>query len=125
MQAKVNMVLRILLGLMFTVFGANKLISFLPPPEFGEAAMNFFGALATSGYFFITLGLIETASGVLLLINRYVGLALAMLAPITINVFLFHIFLAPEMIALAIVVIGLNAYLAYANRDKFSGVLSA
>lgn len=125
MQAKVNMVLRLLLGLIFTVLGANKLISFLPAPEFGQAAMSFFGALAASGYFFIALGLIETVSGILLLINRYVGLALAMLAPVTINVFLFHVFLAPEGIVVAIIVIGLNAYLAYANREKFSGVLSA
>lgn len=124
MQSKVNLILRILLGLIFTVFGANKLVAFLPSPEFSEAAMSFFGALAASGYFFKLLGIIELASGLMLLTNRYAALALAMLAPVTINVFAFHVFLAPAGLPVAIIVIALNAYLAYANREKFRGIFS-
>ena len=124
MQDKVNMVLRLLLGLIFAVFGANKLVTFLPSPEFSTDAMNFFGALASSGYFLKLLGIVEVASGLMLLTNRFTALALTMLAPVTINIFLFHVFLAPSGLVLAIIVIGLNAYLAYVNRDKFSAVLS-
>ena len=89
------------------------------------AAATFMGGLGAAGYFFPVLGVVETASGILLLINRYSALALALLAPITINIFLFHSVLAQDGLPLGIIVVGLNAYLAYANREKYSGVLSA
>ncbi|MFQ5630763.1 MAG: DoxX family membrane protein [bacterium] len=125
MQEKVNMILRLILGLIFTIFGANKLIGFMGMPELTGTAATFMGGLGASGYFFIVLGIFETASGILLLVNRFTSLALVMLAPITVNIFLFHAFIAQSGLPLGIIVIGLNAYLGYANREKYSAILSA
>jgi uncharacterized membrane protein YphA (DoxX/SURF4 family) len=116
---------RYLLGLVFTVFGLNFFFNFLPPPDFGERAMSLFGALAGSGYLMQVEKLVEIVAGVLLLAGRYVPLALTLLAPLVVNIVLFHAFLAPEGLPVAILVLVLELFLAWAYRDAFQGVLQA
>ena len=117
---------RLLLGLVFFVFGLNGFLNFLPrpaPPP--EAAMAFAGALMKTGYMFPLLKATEVVSGTLLLSNRFVPLALAFLAPIVINIAAFHFMLAPEGAALAIIVLGLEIYLAWVYRDAFRPMLAS
>lgn len=118
---------RILLGLIFTVFGLNGFFQFIPNPEMPEGAMAFMGGLAGSGYFFPFLKLTETVCGILLLANKYVPLALTILAPVVLNIILFHVFLfaAPAGIVVPILNVILLGYLAYSYRGYFSGVLTA
>lgn len=117
---------RVLFGLTFLVFGLNGFFHFLPqgsPPPAG--AMAFVIALLKTGYMFPLIKGIEVAAGVLLLSNRFVPLALTLLAPIIVNIVAFHTLLAPSGAAVAGVVLALELYLAWAYRAAFLPMLAA
>ncbi len=109
---------RLLLGLIFTVFGLNGFLHFLPTPAPEGAAAEFMGGLAATGYFFPLLKGTEVAPGLLLLANRCVPLALVILAPITINILAFHK-LAPEGLPLALGITALHLAVAWFERAAF------
>ena len=118
-------VARVLLGLVFTVFGLNGFFQFLPAPTVGESASAFLGALAAAGYVFPVIKSVEVLVGLSLLSGRFVPLALTLLAPITVNIILFHSFLDPSGLLLPLVVLGLHLSLAWRYRDAYRGVLAA
>jgi uncharacterized membrane protein YphA (DoxX/SURF4 family) len=92
---------RILLGLLFLVFGLNGFLHFIPvPPPAGQLAGQFMGVLLQSHYL-IVVSVVEIAGGALLLANRFVPLGLILLGPIVVNILLFHTFMAPEGLPLA------------------------
>lgn len=124
-QFKAKTAARLLLGAVFTVFGLNGFLHFIPqPPPSGLAAV-FVGGLGATGYFFPLLKGTEVITGLLLLSNRYVPLALTVLAPIVVNIVAFHAFLAPSGLALPIVIVALGVYLAYTERAVFAPLLQA
>lgn len=82
------------------------------------------GALGASGYFFPMLKIFEVLAGIMLLTGKYVPLAIAILGPITLNIFLFHAAMEPGGLIIGIVVFGANILLAVANKDKFKGIFS-
>jgi uncharacterized membrane protein YphA (DoxX/SURF4 family) len=114
---------RFVLGSMFLVFGLNKFFSFLPIPPPEGYALEFMGALAGAGYFFPLLAIFEVTAGLLLLAGRFVPLALTLLAPVVLNIFAFHVFLAPSGLPLAVTLVLLEASLAWAYRDAFRELL--
>ena len=118
---------RVLLGLVFFVFGLNGFLNFIPQPATPppEGAMAFAGAMMKTGYLFPLLKATEVVSGVLLLSNRFVPLALTFLAPIVVNILAFHAFLAPSGAPIAIVVLALEVYLAWTYREAFRPMLVA
>jgi uncharacterized membrane protein YphA (DoxX/SURF4 family) len=116
---------RLFLGLVFTVFGLNFFLHFLPTPAPPPRAAAFAGALFGSGYFFPLLKTTEVVAGLLLLAGRFVTLALAVLAPIVINIVGFHLFLAPSGIALPLAVLAAELYLAWTYRAAFAPMLRA
>lgn len=95
MSNKVWNALRILLGLGYTVFGLNFFFHFLPQPPMGESAVTFIMALIGSGYLFTLLKVTEIVGGLLLLSGKATPFALVLLAPITVNIVAFHLFLDP------------------------------
>jgi uncharacterized membrane protein YphA (DoxX/SURF4 family) len=99
----VAMIARYLLGLVFLVFGLNKFFNFIPGALPPGVAGQFMGALVSTRYI-MAVGLFEVAGGVLLLINRYVPLGLALLAPVIVNILLVGILMAPQGLAPGIVV---------------------
>lgn len=110
---------RMLLGAIFLVFGLNKLVPlFSPPPPTGTAA-DLLGGLAAAGYFFPFLAIVEITSGLLLLMGRFVPLALVLLAPVILHIFGFHLFLDPAGLPLAILLVVLEASLAWFFRDSY------
>jgi putative oxidoreductase len=115
---------RVVLGLVFFVFGLNGFLHFLPQPPMPAGAMPFIGGLASTGYFFPLLKATEVTAGVLLLSNRFVPLALTLLAPIVVNIAAFHLALAPNPIMVAFLLVA-EIYLAWSYRDAFRGVLAA
>lgn len=115
---------RLLLGLLFFVFGLNGFLHFLPQPPMPAGALPFLGGLAGAGYFFPLLKATEITAGVLLLSNRFVPLALTLLAPIVVNIAAFHVFLAPSPLMVAFL-LGAEIYLAWVYRASFRGVLAA
>jgi uncharacterized membrane protein YphA (DoxX/SURF4 family) len=127
MKSKIGpTIARILLGLMFFVFGLNGFLRFIPEPKtpMPEGAVAFAGALMNTGYMMPLVMGTQLLTGVLLLINRFVTLALALLAPILVGIITFHIFLAPATIAPAIVVVVLELYLAWAYRNVYRPMLA-
>ena len=111
MKSKLPMIARILLGLVFFIFGLIGLLNLIPPPpDLPERLQAFNSGLMATGYFFPFLKAIETICGLFLLIGAFVPLALIVLAPIVINIILVHGFLAPSGLPLAI---GLGLLLAY------------
>ena len=124
-MAKLPLIARLLLGLMFTVLGLNGFLHFMPEPEMSGKAGEFLAALGASGYFFPFLKATETACGILLLIGRFVPLALTILAPVVANILAFHLALAPSGVGPGLAALVLGVYLAYAYRKNFRGVLEA
>src|SRR5882724_7249128 len=98
---------RILLGLIFFVFGLNGFLQFIPNPPMPDKAGAFMGALAATGYMFPLIKGIEVIAGALLLSNRFVPLALAILAPNVVNIVVFHAVLAPGGLGIALFVLAL------------------
>lgn len=116
-----------LMGLMFLVFGLNGFLHFIPEPKNGmpEAAGAFAGAMMKTGYMFQMVAGTQVIVGVLLLLNRFVPLALALIAPVIVNIIAFHLFLAPSSVGPGIVVLVLEAYLAWAYRNAYRSMLAA
>src|SRR5436190_24093833 len=110
---------RILLGTIFTVFGLNGFLQFLKMPPPPPAAGAFFGALMATGYMLPLIMSVQLFAGVLLLSRRLVPFALTLLAPVVVNIVAFHLFLAPQGLPLALLVVGLGLYLAWTERDAY------
>jgi putative oxidoreductase len=118
------LVSRILLGLIFIVFGLNGFLYFLPMgPMPSGLAGQFIGALVQSHVQLVVAGF-QVVGGALLLVNRYVPLALVILGPVIVNIFLFHAFMAPSGLPLAIVVIILWIIVFVRHRQYFSGIFA-
>ena len=117
-----TVIARFLLGLIFLVFGLNGFLHFIPmsAPSSGTAG-QFVGALLVSNYLVVVF-FFQLISAVLLLINRYVPLALTLLAPIIVNILLFHILMAPSGLLLAIVVTVLWIVVFLSVRSAFAGL---
>ena len=116
---------RLLLGLVFTVFGLNGFFHFIPNPPHPGPAGVFLGALAATGYMFPLIKSVEVAGGVLLLSGRFVPLALTLLAPVIVNIAAFHLALDPAGAPVALVIVALEAYLAWSYREAFAPMLRA
>jgi hypothetical protein len=118
---------RVLLGLCFFVLGLNGFLEFIPPPADPgpEEAMHFAMALSRASYFFPLLKGVETIAGLMLLTKRYVPLALVLLAPILVNIFAFHYFLAGSGVLFSLVLIAFALHLAWSYRAAFRPILAA
>ena len=117
-----SVIARFLLGLIFLVFGLNGFFHFLFMPAPTGDAGQFMGALFVSN-FLIVIFVIQLIGAVLLLVNRYVPLALAILAPIIFNILLFHSLMAPSGLPLALVATTLWILVFFSVRSAFAGLL--
>lgn len=117
---------RVVMGLMFFVFGLNGFLNFIPRPKdpMPEAAVTLFQGLMKSGYMMPLIFGTQVLVGALLLSNRFVPLALALIAPVIVNIVAFHACVQPAGIAMAGVVLGLELYLAWAYRKAFQPMLA-
>jgi putative oxidoreductase len=113
---------RVLLGLLFLVFGLNGFLHFIPMPPPAGLAGQYMGALFLSHYI-VAVFLLQIVGGVLLLANRFVPLALVLLGPVVVNILLVHALMAPEGLPMALFATVLWAILFYSVRSAFAGVL--
>ena len=110
---------RVVLGLVFFVFGMNGFLNFIPMAPVPALAGQFAGALIQSHYMVVVLTL-EVLSGLLLLTNSYALLATTFIAPIIVNILLFHVFMAPAGLPVAALVAALWVVSAYPYRTLVS-----
>jgi putative oxidoreductase len=116
-----TLIARILLGLVFFVFGLNAFLNFIPAVLPSGLAGEFVTVLLQSHYV-VFIGAFQVAGGALLLVNRYVPLALTLLGPVIVNILLYHLLLDHTGAAVAIVVAILWGFLAFRHRQYFSSL---
>src|ERR1700740_2133133 len=117
-------VARYLAGVIFLVFGLNGFLNFIPLPPPGGIAGQFMGALYASHYLWVIFGF-QVLAGVLLLVNRFVPLAVAILAPVLVNILTFHALMAPSGFPLALFVTVLWALIFISVRSAFAGLFQS
>jgi putative oxidoreductase len=120
----VVLIVRLLLGLMFSVFGLNAFLQFLKGAMPGGLAGQFFQVLFQSHYVLV-VGAVQAIGGALLLINRYLPLALTILGPVIVNILLYHLLLNHEGIGGALIVAVFWFILFFHYRQYFSGIFTA
>jgi putative oxidoreductase len=119
-----SLIARILLGIIFLVFGLNGFLHFIPMPPPAGMAGQFFGILFASHYYVVIFA-VQTLGGLLLLVNRYVPLALTILGPVIVNILCFHALMAPAGLPLAVVVALLWMVVFLRNKQYFVPLLTA
>jgi putative oxidoreductase len=112
---------RYLLGVIFLVFGLNGFLHFIPMPLPPGVAGQFFMALGVSHYFVIVF-LLQLVAAVLLLVGRYVALALAIIAPVVVNILCYHAFMAPSGLPMALILVVLWLLTVVKVRSAFAGL---
>jgi putative oxidoreductase len=115
------LIARILLGVVFVVFGLNGFLNFIPATLPSGLAGQFLTVLLQSHYVLFISG-VQVAGGVLLLVNRYVPLGLTLLAPVIANILVYHMVLDRSGLPVAIVVAILWGILFFRHRQHFSGL---
>jgi putative oxidoreductase len=115
---------RYLAGVIFLVFGLNGFLNFIPMPPPAGIAGQFMGVLYASHYLWVIFAF-QVIAAVLLLVKRYVPLAVAMLAPVIVNILSFHALMAPSGLPLALVVALLWAVIFVDVRPAFAGLFRA
>ncbi len=118
-----SLIARYLLGLIFLIFGANGFLHFIPMPPPAGVAGQFMGALFVS-HMLVAIFLVQLLGGILLLVGRYVPLALVLLGPVIVNIVLFHSFMAPSGLPLATLVVLLWLLTAWSVRESFAGIFA-
>ena len=116
-----TLIARILLGLVFFVFGLNPFLHFLPAIMPSGLAGQYLSLLIQSHYVYF-VGAIQLVGGALLLANRYLPLALTLLGPVIVNILLYHLLLSHAGAGLAILVTILWGFLFFRYRQYFSSL---
>jgi putative oxidoreductase len=129
MKRFVPLALRLILGLIFVATSVAAIFQLLPAPtNYPPAALAFGGALAGSGYMMVAVWTVQLVSGLALLFDLWTPLFLVILAPVTVNIVLFHLFLTPRAMLSAgapgILVFLLNAALLWLYRSYYRGMLT-
>src|SRR5580698_3925371 len=120
----VSTIARYLAGVIFLIFGLNGFLNFIPQPPPTGIAAQFIGALYASHYLWVIFAF-QIVAGALLLVNRYVPLAVAILAPVLVNILSFHALMAPSGLPLALFVTALWIVIFVDVRPAFAGLFQS
>ena len=110
---------RILFGLMMVNSGLNKFLVYMPMPEMAEAAGNLMGAFFASGYIFPLVAIVEILAGALIITKKFNALGAVLMMPVTVNIFLVHAFLDPTGLVLGLMLLLINSWIIFENKEKF------
>lgn len=119
-------IVRYLLGIIFLFNGINMFAQFmpLPNPQQPDLAQRFLNILHEGGYFYPILGATKILTALALFSNRYLPLMLVVMFPVTLNGVLFHLKMDPMMAPVVLVVMAMQCWLMYRNRNKYLPMLS-
>jgi putative oxidoreductase len=125
MKKLINPAIRILLGIILLFNGVNMFAQFmpLPNPQQPDLAQRFLNILHEGAYFYPILGSVKILTAVALFTKRYLPLMLIVMFPITLNGVLFHLKMDPMMAPVALVVMAMQCWLIFVNRDKYLPML--
>lgn len=122
MNSKFTSITSISLGILLVVFGSNIFLHFIPIPPSTGAAAEFMKALNATGYMFPLLGILEFLIGLMLLLKKWNAFIVLLLAPISVNILLFHLFLDIPGAGAALLVSLLNGILIYKYRKQYTAL---
>ncbi len=121
MKNKVILVLSVLFGLMFINSGLNKFFAYMPmPDEMPQGAVALMEAMASVGWLFPLVGVVEVVGGLLFITNKYRALGAIIIFPVMVGVLLTHIVNIPGGLPLALVLFAINAWVMIENREKYA-----
>lgn len=123
MKRKIDIGIQFVLGLFLVAVGLNKFLNFMSMPEMSDEAQSLMQAMVESGYIMPMVGVTEILCGVLLLIRVWSALAVVLLAPLSVNVVLFHLALDPATIGMAAFLAVANVYLISVYWPKYQPLL--
>jgi len=118
------MILRYVFGVFLLVFGFDHFFSYLPFPEMSQEANAYFGTLVSTGVMQL-VGVVEITAGISFVINRYGAIMAFILMSISINAVLFHLFLDPAKIIIAIALLALNISMLIYYKNQYSQILKS
>jgi putative oxidoreductase len=116
------LIARILLGLVFLVFGLNGFLMFIPTGPLPTGLAGQFVTALLQSHYVLAVSALQIAGGALLLVNRYVPLGLTILGPIIVNILLYHLLLYHMGVGIAITVAILWGIVAFYHRQSFAGL---
>lgn len=117
-------IVRVLMGLMFAFASIAFFFKLVDAPEQTGSVKIFNDGIAASIYLMPTVKVFELLSAIAFLSGRFVPLATVVIFPITLNILLFHAFLQPEGLLIAILLLIGNLFLAYYYRDKYKSMMA-
>jgi putative oxidoreductase len=116
---------RILLGLIFVVFGLNGFLNFIPRPRIPPSYLLDFVTVMGKSHYMVPVFVLQVIGGLLLLVNRFVPLALALLGPVLVNIWIFHLLFQPSGLPPGAFTTLLWLIVFYAYRQYFAGIFTA
>jgi putative oxidoreductase len=119
MNSQFTSIVRVVLAFLLLVFGLNKFFAYIPLPELPEAAAGFMESLKSSTYMLQVVGGLEIIIGLMLLAKKWIAFALLLLAPLTLNILLFHLFLDLSGLFMALIMATLNTILIYKHWPQY------
>jgi uncharacterized membrane protein YphA (DoxX/SURF4 family) len=119
-----TVIARVLLGLVFVVFGSNIFLQFMPMPPPPPGLLGDFTKALFESHYLHVVAVFQIVGGLLLLIGRFVPLGLVLLAPVIVNIDLVHILLAPAGLLMALLISILLVFLIWRYRDAFKGIFT-
>ena len=124
MNSQFTKIIRLVLGILLVVFGSNKFLHFIPLPPPSGAAGDLMTSMGASGYIFQTVGALEVVIGLMFLFKKWVAFGLILLAPISVNILLFHLFLDIPGVGVALLVSLLNGVLIYKHWKQYKPIFA-
>ena len=119
------LIVRILMGLMFAFASITVLFKLFPQPELTGNVKIFMDGMTATVYMLTTIKVIELICSVAFLSSRFVPLATVVIFPINVNILLFHVFLDPKGLPVAVLLMIGNLLLAWYYRDRYKAMLTA
>ena len=119
---RISTIARVLLGLIFTIFGLNGFLHFIPMAALPAGAAGDFMSALFQSHYLVVVFLLQLIAGMMLLTNSYVPLALVLIGPVIMNILLFHLFMAPGGLPLAVLNVILWTLAALQFRRTFGGL---